>query len=60
MLLGLILTDEALLRDGFEAFRQIIHAQPVWSDLPAILLTSSATEPDAQRWRAKRGLKCAA
>ena len=45
MVLGLILTDEALLRGGFEAFKRIIHAQPVWSDLPVILLTSSATEP---------------
>ena len=44
-LLGLILTDEALRRGGIEAFRRIIEAQPVWSDLPSILLTSSATEP---------------
>ena len=45
ILLGLILTDEALLREGFDAFKRMIHAQPVWSDLPAILLTSSASEP---------------
>lgn len=45
ILLGLILTDEALLRGGFDAFKRMIHAQPVWSDLPAILLTSSASEP---------------
>jgi signal transduction histidine kinase len=44
LLLGLILTDEALLRGGIEAFRNLIHAQPVWSELPAILLTSSAGE----------------
>ena len=44
LLLGLILTDEALLHGGIEAFRKLIHAQPVWSDLPAILLTSSAGE----------------
>ena len=44
MLLGVILTDEALLRGGLEAFKQLIHAQPVWSDLPAILLTSCSTE----------------
>ena len=45
LLLGLILTDEALLRGGIEAFRKLVHAQPAWSDLPSILLTSSATEP---------------
>jgi len=44
LLLGLILTDEALLRGGIEAFRKVIHAQPVWSELPSILLTSSAGE----------------
>ena len=44
-ILGLILTDEALPRGGFEAFKRILHAQPVWSDLPVILLTSGATEP---------------
>lgn len=45
MLLGLILTDEALQRGGFDAFKRIVNLQPVWSDLPVILLTSSATEP---------------
>ncbi len=44
LLMGLILTDEALLRGGIEAFRNLIEAQPVWSELPAILLTSSAGE----------------
>ena len=44
-MLGLILTDEALLRGGFEAFKHIVHSQPVWSDLPVMLLTSSSTEP---------------
>ena len=44
LLLGLILTDEALLRGGIEVFRKLIREQPVWSDLPAILLTSSAGE----------------
>ena len=43
-LLGLILTDEALLHDGVEEFCRVIHAQPAWSELPAILLTSSASE----------------
>jgi signal transduction histidine kinase len=45
LLLGLILTDEALLRGGIEALQKIIHAQPAWSELPSILLTSSASEP---------------
>ena len=45
LLLGLILTDEALLRGGIESFQKIIHAQPTWSELPSILLTSSACEP---------------
>lgn len=44
-LLGFIFTDEALLRGGLDAFLRIIHAQPFWSDLPSILLTSSGTEP---------------
>jgi signal transduction histidine kinase len=44
-ILGLVLTDEALQQGGFEAFKRMIHAQPVWSDLPVMLLTSSATEP---------------
>ncbi len=37
---GLILTDEALSREGFSALRSIIHGQPEWSDLPIILLTN--------------------
>ncbi len=45
MLLGLIVTDEALLRGGIDALKRIVHSQPVWSDLPVILLTSTATEP---------------
>jgi len=44
-LLGLIMTDEALQRGGLDALKHIVHSQPVWSDLPVILLTSSATEP---------------
>lgn len=44
-LLGLILTDEALPNGGLEAFKRILHGQPMWSDLPVILLTSGATEP---------------
>lgn len=44
-LLGLILTDEALPKGGFESFKRILNAQPIWSDLPVILLTSSGTEP---------------
>ena len=44
-IIGLILTDEALVQDGFETLRIIIQAQPVWSDLPLIVLTSGATHP---------------
>jgi len=44
LVLGLILTDEALFRGGLEAFIRMIHAQPVWSDLPSILLTSSPAD----------------
>ncbi len=44
-LLGLILTDEALAQDGFEALRIVVEAQPVWSDLPLMLLTSGANVP---------------
>lgn len=43
--LGLILTDEALAQDGFEALRIVVEAQPVWSDLPVMLLTSGADVP---------------
>jgi signal transduction histidine kinase len=42
---GLILTDEALTKDGFAALRSIIHGQPSWSDLPVILLTSGPSDP---------------
>lgn len=42
---GLILTDEALTRDGFSALRALIDGQPEWSDLPVILLTSGPGEP---------------
>ena len=44
-MLGLILTDEALLRSGLDAVKRLVHSQPVWSDLPVILLTSTSTEP---------------
>ena len=44
-LLGLILTDEALVQDSFEALRILLEAQPVWSDLPVLLLTSGANIP---------------
>lgn len=44
-LLGMILTDEALVQDGFETLRIIAEAQPVWSDLPLLLLTSGADVP---------------
>jgi len=44
-LAGLILTDEALAKDGFDALRQVIVSQPGWSDLPVILLTSGPLEP---------------
>lgn len=43
--LGLILTDEALVQDGFEALRLVVQAQPVWSDLPLMVLTSGAMDP---------------
>lgn len=42
---GLVLTDEALARDGFSALRALIDGQPAWSDLPVILLTSGPGEP---------------
>ena len=45
MVLGLILTDEALLHSGLDAVKRLVHSQPVWSDLPVMLLTSSSTEP---------------
>jgi signal transduction histidine kinase len=44
-LLGIILTDEALLKDGFEALRIIIQGQPIWSDLPLLVLTSGTNVP---------------
>jgi signal transduction histidine kinase len=44
IVLGIILTDEALLRGGIESLEAIMNAQPSWSDLPAILLTSSGGE----------------
>jgi signal transduction histidine kinase len=44
LVLGVILTDEALLRGGIESLKAIMNAQPSWSELPLILLTSSAGE----------------
>jgi signal transduction histidine kinase len=44
-ILGLIFTDEALATDGFEALRIVVEAQPVWSDLPLLLLTSGISIP---------------
>lgn len=41
---GLILTDEALTGEGFNALRAIIDGQPEWSDLPVILLTGGPAE----------------
>jgi signal transduction histidine kinase len=43
-LLGLILTDEALAGDGVACLRRIVSAQPVWSDLPVMLLTSGSLD----------------
>lgn len=43
-LLGIILTDEAMARDGVESLRVLVDSQPDWSDLPVILLTSGANE----------------
>jgi signal transduction histidine kinase len=45
LLLGLILTDEALTGEGVDALRRIMDAQPDWSDLPVMLLTSGPNEP---------------
>lgn len=44
-LLGLILTDEALLKGGVEELRRLVDEQPAWSDLPIMLLTSGPSEP---------------
>jgi signal transduction histidine kinase len=44
-LLGLILTDEALLNAGVEALRALVLAQPAWSDLPVLLLSSGPAQP---------------
>jgi signal transduction histidine kinase len=43
-LLGLILTDEALGLEDVAALRRIVAAQPDWSDLPVMLLTSRSSE----------------
>jgi signal transduction histidine kinase len=44
-LLGLILTDEALAGEGIECLQALVQAQPPWSDLPVLLLTSGPAEP---------------
>jgi len=44
-LLGLILTDEALANGGVDSLRAMVNAQPSWSDLPVLLLTSGPVEP---------------
>lgn len=52
--LGLILTDEALGdEDGLSSLHRIVGAQPVWSDLPVMLLTSSSIEARAAKSAAK-------
>ena len=43
-LLGLIVTDEALAGDGVSSLRRLVAAQPDWSDLPIMLLTSGTIE----------------
>src|SRR5579883_2027421 len=43
-LLGIILTDEALCGEGVACLRHIINTQPVWSDIPVMLLTSSSVD----------------
>ena len=45
LLLGLIATDEALFNRGLETLCTLVRAQPAWSDLPVLLLTSSSQEP---------------
>ncbi len=45
LLLGLIVTDEALSNGGVESLRAMVHAQPAWSELPVLLLTSGPAEP---------------
>ena len=45
LLLGLVLTDEALLNGGMASLRALLGAQPGWSDLPVLLLSSGPTEP---------------
>lgn len=45
LLFGLILTDEALTGEGIDVVRRIVDAQPDWSDLPVMLLTSGPNEP---------------
>lgn len=43
-LLGLLVTDEALAGDGVRSLRRLVGAQPQWSDLPIMLLTSGTIE----------------
>lgn len=45
LLFGLIVTDEALTGEGIDALRRIVSAEPDWSDLPIMLLTSGPAEP---------------
>lgn len=45
LLFGLIITDEGLTGEGIDALRRIVAAQPGWSDLPIMLLTSGPNEP---------------
>lgn len=45
LLLGLILTDEALGGEGLRTLRTLANSNNGWADLPLILLTSSTDEP---------------
>src|SRR5579875_1586830 len=44
-MLGMVITDEALLQGGVDALRYLVAEQPDWSDLPILLLTSGPMEP---------------
>lgn len=46
----LVLAEEALVGSGFRCLSEFFDRQPVWSDIPLIVLTSRRPEPTAH-WR---------
>ena len=50
---AVIIGDEALDRSAVRRFSQLLAAQPHWSDLPVLVMTSGGEATDASQFRLK-------